>query len=366
MTRRRMIIVGGGQSGLAAARAAMEAHWAPTVLEAGPAASGSWPSYYDSLSLFSPAELSGFPDFDFPGRPGHYPRRDEVASFLTSYAAWLDADITTDTRVTTVSARGDELDVHADDGRVFTGDAVIAASGSFGNPFVPRLPEHDHFRGRLLHVAQYRSHAEFTGERVVVVGAGNSAIQVAHELAEVARVSLAVRHPVRLVPQRRLGRDIHYWLRRLGLDRWPPRLLSLLGSEPLVFDTGPYEAGLASGRLDQRPAFSRFHLDGVVWADGTTEAVDTVIMATGYRPDLPYLADLGALDATGAPRHHRGLSTVHPGLAFLGLEFQQTFSSNTLRGVHRDAHHVVRGLTAIADRRTIGTGARDRVRVPMA
>jgi putative flavoprotein involved in K+ transport len=87
--------------------------------------------------------------------------------------------------------------------------------------------------------------------------------------------------------------------------------------------------------------FAHFTPSGVVWADGTEEAIDTVIFATGYRPNLDYLADLGALDADGQPRHQRGISTAVPGLAYVGLSNQWTYASTTLRGVGSDAAYVV-------------------------
>jgi putative flavoprotein involved in K+ transport len=65
----------------------------------------------------------------------------------------------------------------------------------------------------------------------------------------------------------------------------------------------------------------------------------------GYRPHLGYLGPLGALGG-GMPLHREGISTTHPGLVYVGLEFQRSFSSNTLRGVHRDAEHVIRPLAA--------------------
>jgi len=91
--------------------------------------------------------------------------------------------------------------------------------------------------------------------------------------------------------------------------------------------------------------FTAFDTDGVVWPDGTREQVDTVLFATGYRPHLDYLSPLGALDR-GMPLHSGGISATHPGLVYLGLEFQRSFSSNTLRGVHRDAAHVIPPLAA--------------------
>jgi putative flavoprotein involved in K+ transport len=90
--------------------------------------------------------------------------------------------------------------------------------------------------------------------------------------------------------------------------------------------------------------FTRFTSSGVVWDDGSEETVDTVIYATGYRPNLDYLAALGALDANGQPYHHRGVSSTVPGLAYVGLSNQSTYASATLRGVGPDAAYAVRHL----------------------
>jgi putative flavoprotein involved in K+ transport len=113
-----------------------------------------------------------------------------------------------------------------------------------------------------------------------------------------------------------------------------------------VVDTGKYRHALETGQMDRRPMFTGFGTDRVVWPDGTSEKVDTVVFATGYRPDLGYLSPLGALDTEGMPLHSGGISATHPGLVYLGLEFQRSFSSNTLRGVHRDAEHVITPLAA--------------------
>ncbi len=118
----------------------------------------------------------------------------------------------------------------------------MAATGSFGNPYVPALPGQDRFTGRLLHVASYRSPREHTGERVIVVGAGNSAVQVGYELAQVATATLATRHPVTFHPQRRGGHDLHYWLETTGFDLLPPQWLRHYLGDRWVVDTGKYRA----------------------------------------------------------------------------------------------------------------------------
>ncbi|MFG1616407.1 flavin-containing monooxygenase [Nonomuraea wenchangensis] len=346
----RILIVGAGQSGLAAAYAALEQGLRPVLLEASDRAAGSWPRYYDSLALFSPARYSSLPGLAFAGDPERYPRRDEVVAYLERYAAALTrrgAELRTLARVEAVHDAGAPgrrgFLVRLADGQELTAPAVIAASGSFDRPYRPALPGLDAFAGPVLHVADYRSPASLPGEHVVVVGAGNSAVQVAHELAGRRRVTLASRTPIRFVEQRPLGRDLHFWFRVTGFDRLPLARAEHPPASP-VLDDGRYRQALREGRYRRRAMFTRLDGEHVVWPDGGRERVDAVLLATGYRPNLPYLADLGALTANGRPRQRRGLSLTRPGLGYLGLEWQRTPSSNTLRGVGADARRVVAAL----------------------
>ncbi|WP_420078660.1 flavin-containing monooxygenase [Streptomyces sp. JL4002] len=341
------VVIGGGQAGLAAAHALAAAGLKPVVLEASGWAVGSWPHYYDSLTLFSPARLSSLPGLPFGGDPDRYPHRDEVAGYLDRYAARLDAQIRTGTRVAEVAAEKGHFRIDLEAGAGLTAGAVVAASGSFGNPHRPALPGLESFTGQVLHVADYHTPDAFEGRRVVVVGAGNSAVQVAAELARTSRTTLATRAPVKFARQHLLGRDLHFWLTGTGLDGAPlGRLLRTPPSQP-VLDDGRYRAALAAGLPERRPVFTGLDGDTVTWADGTAENADAVILATGYRPHLPYLARLdGALDSAGRPRHRDGASLAHPGLAFVGLEWQRSLSSNSLRGVGRDASRAARRLAA--------------------
>ncbi|MFC4852659.1 flavin-containing monooxygenase [Actinophytocola glycyrrhizae] len=331
------VVIGAGQSGLAAAHALRTAGRLPVVLEAGQEPVGSWPSYYESLRLFSPARYSSLPGMPFPGDPDHYPHRDEVVDYLRRYAKHLDADLRTGHRVSAVHGHGDRFTVHVEDGTELTTPLVVAASGAFGQPHRPALPGLDSFTGTVLHAADYREPGPFAGQRVIVVGGANTAVQVGYELAQVATVTLATRRPVTFAPQRPLGRDVHFWSVASGFDHLP--IGHLLRSAPHmpVNDDGRYRRALAVGNPGRRGVFTAIDGDTVTWPDGTREHLDTILLATGYRPELSYLAP--------AERGHRkGISTVHSGLGYVGLEWQRSFASATLRGVGRDARHVVRRL----------------------
>jgi putative flavoprotein involved in K+ transport len=344
--RNPVVVVGGGQSGLAAACALRRLGQPVVVLEAGDRPAGSWPRYYDSLRLFSPAAFSAMPGLPFPGDPNRYPARDEVAGYLEQYAAMLDVDIRTRTPVRTVRQDDDGFVVVTANGLELSAAGIVAASGSFSHPHRPRFAGQERFTSELLHVTEYRNAAPYAGRRVVVVGAGDSAAQVARELASVASVTLATRHPLRFMPQRIGDHDVHYWLRATGFDTLPAQWLEQITGGSVITDSVGLQDSLAAGLLDVRAVFTALEGSDVIWSDGQREAVDAIILATGYRPSLEYLRDLGALDENGAPRHVGGISSTHLGLVYLGLEFQRSYASSTLRGVSADAAAVIAPLVA--------------------
>jgi putative flavoprotein involved in K+ transport len=341
-----VVVVGGGQSGLAAARALDEQQMSAVILESSDRPAGSWPCYYESLHAFSPVAYSSMPGLPFPGPPDHYPSRDEVSDYLERYASRLDAEIRTNTRVLSIQQNGRAFLVFTEGGEVLEASGIVAASGSFSNPYRPTFPGEESFSGELSHAADYRNPTPYTGRRVIVVGAGDSAAQIANELAEVATITVATHHPLRFMPQRLGGHDIHYWLRKTGFDTLPVSWLSTIAEGALITDSVGFRRTLAGGRVDQRGMFVALDGDRVVWGEGQREQVDAIIFATGYRPSLPYLHGLGALDGQGNPIHVGGISSTHAGLVYVGLEFQRSYASNTLRGVTDDARAVARPLAA--------------------
>lgn len=334
-----VIVIGAGQAGLTAGYYLQQAGLRFLILEASDRLGGSWPCFYDSLLLNSPARYSSLPGLPFPGDPNRYPHRDEAVAYLRSYAAHFRLPVVTGVRVSNVERIGQIFHLTTSRGD-YQARTVVAATGFFGRPNLPHIPGQAEFRDQRLHSADYRHPEPFRGQRVVVVGGGNAAVQIGVELAEVARVTLASHHPIHYLPQQLLGQDIHFWLNLTGLDR-----TQWLGDKTApVFDRGSYRATMSAGRPDWKPLFERFTATGVIWPDGRHEAVDAVIFATGYQPNLPYLAGLGALDNAGRVLHRKGVSTTVPGLYYVGLPRQRNVASATLRGVGADARVVIKHL----------------------
>ena len=349
------IVIGAGQAGLAAGYYLQQAGLNFAILEADERVGGAWRRFYDSLTLFSPARYSALPGLPFPGNPDRYPLRDEVVAYLDRYAAQFDFPIITGAKVEQISKENGPhafagagcFQLQLANGDRMQADTIIAATGLFGNPTQPQLPGQQQFKGQIIHAADYRQPAAYKGQRVVVVGGGNTAVQIAVELAEFATVTIASRGSIRFAPQRFGGRDIHFWLTASGVDKLPVgQWFGLTATEMVLDQEKRYQTAVNQNRPDRQPMFTQFRQDGVVWANGQFEKVDTVIYATGYRPNLPFLSGLDALDNNHRPQQKGGISQTVPGLYFVGLAWQRAHRSATLRGVGPDAAYVVRHLLA--------------------
>lgn len=340
-----VIVVGAGQSGLAAGYYLKKAGLSFLILESGKAATGSWPLYYDSLKLFSPAKYSSLPGFKFPGAANRYPTRDEVAEYLQQYAITMDLPIKYLMKVSTTKRVEGNFHVQAASGETFYTKNLIAATGSFQRPYMPKIKGSENFLGKILHSSAYKNPNQFLNQKVIVVGRGNSAVQIGVELSQLTNTTLATLHPVNFVPQTFLGKDLHFWLTVSGLDRFPFWRLGIkAGTGTSVIDSNHYQLMLKKELPQQRSMFTSFSSTGVVWADGKAEDIDAIIFATGYRDHVPYLKDLGALNYDGSPIQKAGVSSVIPGLYYLGLTGQRSFASATIRGTGGDAKIIAKKI----------------------
>lgn len=332
-----VVVIGAGQAGLACGWHLKRQGLSFVILDAQARPGGNWRNYYDSLELFSPAAYSSLPGLPFPGAPGHYPGRDEVVRYLEQYADLFQLPVRQGVQVTQVARADAGFQITAANGQGMLASAVIVASGAFSRPYLPDIPGLESFRGTRLHSADYRHAAPFRGQSVIVIGAANSAVQIAYDLASVATVTLATREAIRFAPQRILGADFHSWLKWTGLEktRW------LNDQSTPVLDDGTYRKALKTGYFKQRPMFTQVTSTGIVWPNGQHEAVDSLVFATGFRPNLTFLESLPVMNERGQVMQRDGHAMHVPGLYFVGLPKQRNFASATLRGVGPDAGHLL-------------------------
>lgn len=340
-----VIVVGGGQAGLAIAYHLERQGARFLVLDAGSEVGESWRSRWDSLRLFTPAQYDALPGMPFPARPDEYPTKDMVADYVRDYAVRFALPVRLGCPVDRVEQVAGGFVVHTGHGLV-RGRQVVIATGPFQAPVLPSLAADLSGEVVQLHSAAYRRPGDLPAGPVVVVGAGNSGRQIAEELAATRDVTLAVGTAPPQLPQRFLGRDLFWWLTRTGL--MTKTLESRLARR--MRDRGDLVIGTPLGRLRRagvkvRPRVVSITADEVRFQDESTVRAATVVWATGFRADYSWVDVPGAFDAAGRPRHERGISPAR-GLAFVGLPWQHTRGSALLGFVRHDAAWVAAQLDA--------------------
>ena len=337
-------VIGGGQAGLAMAWQLAQHHLRFVVLEAGPELGHTWRSRWDSLTLFTPAQYDSLPGMRFPGAPDTYPGKDAVAAYLQAYAAAFSLPVRLNARVTQLRKTDEGFEIRTQD-ETYRARQVVVATGPFQVPFVP--PAAQRLDGSViqLHSAGYRNPQALPAGPVLVVGGGNSGFQIAGELAAAGRqVDLSIGTKMPVLPQRLAGRDLFWWLTRLGLLRVsmasrPGRRMSRRD-----FIIGGSRRRLQAAGVRFRPGVARAQRRTVRFTDGTTLAVGTVVWATGYRSDYSWIGIPGVV-RDGMVIHRRGATEV-PGLYFLGLPWQHTRGSALLGFVRDDAAFLAGRITA--------------------
>jgi glycine/D-amino acid oxidase-like deaminating enzyme len=353
-------VIGAGLSGLAAARALKTKGVDFVCLDASAGVGGIWrrpgagergPGYL-SLHLNSTKQLTGYADRPMPDSYPVYPGHREMAAYLRSYAEWAGVldHIELETTVESVRRAADgswTVESRGADGtrttRCFA--HVVVASGHNTEPFVPAPPPgSDTFAGTILHAYDYRDGSDFAGRRVVVVGLGASAVDIAADLSRHAeRTLLSVRRGLHILPKQLFGTPLDEvaeapWWNEMTLPE-QRRVIeqALLTARGKLSDYGLPEpdhplfasavtlsdeilSRIRHGGVVPRPGIESLDGDRVVFTDGTSEPADAIVYCTGYRMAFPFLPDGCPIGPQGAVElYQRVFAPDQPGLSFIGL-----------------------------------------------
>ena len=393
-----VLVVGGGQAGIAASEHLSRAGIPHLVLERGRIAERWRSARWDSLVANGPAWHDRFPGMTFPDcGPDGFPGKEAVADYFVAYAKRFDAPIRTGVAVTALRRNEGRPGFHAEttEGPI-EARFVVAATGPFQRPLIPPLVPED--AGiQQIHSHAYHNPAQMPDGAVLVVGAGSSGVQIADDLLRAGRRVVLSVGPHERPPRRYRGRDFVWWLGVLG--KWdlasPPtgaehvtiavsgahggqtidfrrlaaRGMTLVGratqfgdgkmrfaddlaqtirrgDESYLALLDEADAYVLRNGLDlpEEPEARLFDpdppclTDPVLTLDLTEAGITSIIWATGYGLDFGWL-QVQTFDTTGRPIHQRGVS-AEPGLYFLGLPWLSRRGSSFIWGVWHDAKFV--------------------------
>jgi putative flavoprotein involved in K+ transport len=345
--RYTVIVIGGGQAGLAVGYYLSKAGFNFLILDASEKVGDAWRNRWDSLRLFSPARYDSLPGLSFPASKYAFPTKDEMADYLAQYANHFQLPVKSGVRVDALWREGDVYKVKAAN-EMFEAEQVVVAMSNYQHPKIPAFAKELDKSIVQLHSSAYKNAAQLQPGNVLIVGAGNSGAEIAMELCKTHEVLMAGRDTGH-VPFELTNRNVQRFVIPVLFRFVFHRLLTLntimgrkakakMGSHggPLIrqkpkqlLEAGVKRVPRMKGTKEGMPLLE----------NGETAAIKNVIWCTGFYPrfswiDLPVFKD-------GEPLHQRGVVANERGLYFVGLHFLFAFSSTMIQGVGRDANYVV-------------------------
>ncbi|MEO1087205.1 MAG: NAD(P)-binding domain-containing protein, partial [Acidobacteriota bacterium] len=326
MKKKKICVVGAGSSGIVAAKVLLEHGHDVVCLEKGSGIGGNWrfrndngmSASYASLHINTSKEKMAYSDYPMPEDYPDYPHHSQVLAYFEEYVDHfkLRGRIRFSTEVRSIRCDGEGWRVEslgpdepADEPRVEHFDAVAVANGHHWSP--RHVTFEGHFDGETQHSHTYETPAGFEDTRVLVVGIGNSGVDISCELSRVAsKVFLSTRRSAHILPKYAWGRPIdHYTSPRgaklplaiqrrffeliLGLSRGNQEHYGVKEPDHHILAAHPTISAdllnlVGHGRITMKPNLERLDGDGVRFVDGSREEVDRIIFATGYKISFPF------------------------------------------------------------------------------
>lgn len=352
-----VVVIGAGQAGLSAgyhlqrsgfsnAMAEPGAHRTFVMLDANSGPGGAWQHRWESLRMETVNGIFDLPDYAKPPLDPQEPSRTAVPRYFADFEAATGLSVLRPVGVRLVRRLDDAPDgdllVITDRGSWQT-RAIINATGSWNNPVLPEYPGRERFLGRQVHTRDYKSLEEFAGQRVAVVGGGISALQQLEEISRVASVywytrSEPVFHSEEFRPEIEGRRTIEKVTAAAEAGEPTGSIVSYTG----LVRTPYVRAAEDRGVLERRPMFTALEPYGVRESDNSFTSVDTILWATGFRPDLRHLEPLGLRNERGGIQVRGTEVVADPRIHLIGFG-----PSQSTVGANRAGRQAVRSLLSM-------------------
>lgn len=270
-----------------------------------------------------------------------YPARDDVIAYLEDYERHYQLPVERPVWVESVAQEQGMLAIRSAT-RTWQARAVVSATGTWRAPYVPPYVGREAYNGEQLHSASYAEPNGFAGKRVLVVGGGNSGAQILAEVSQVATTTwVTVQAPAFLADDVD-GRVLF----ARATERWKARQEGRVVEAPVgglgdIVMVPPVREARSRGVLHAVRPFEKFTPTGVVWSDGSGEAVDAIIWCTGFRPALGHLAAVDLVEPDGRVQVAGTRSLKMPNVWLVGYGDWTGAASATLVGVTRTARSTV-------------------------
>ena len=334
------IIVGSGQSGLAIAYYLKKQNANFLIVDANSETGEPWLKRWDSLKLFTPSEFNNLPGLEFPHKKGYYANKFEVANYLKKYVSTFDFPIEFNQKITSLKKDKGVFTLKSDT-KEFESKNVIIATGPFHKPFTPKCHtkiSKDIFQ---IHSEHYKSPDQLQEGATLVVGAGDSGVQILEEISEIKQqVYFSGNTNIASIPQEILGKTLWWWFSKVGFltankHSWIGKKLRN-GRQPVI-------------GTDVKQLFKKKNIlcvgrtldattENIIFEKQKINNIKNIVWATGFKPNFKWIEGV-ELNDKQYPKTYRGVSNME-GLYFIGLPWLFTRGSATLGGVKKDAKYL--------------------------